>query len=416
MKAPDYACFDDLLTAEERDLRTRVRDFVTAEVLPLVADHYERGAFPTVLVPRLASLGLLEEHAPVADGLIAHELERADAGLRSFVSVHAHLAASAVRFLGSDAQRARYLPAMARGDTIGAFSLTEPDHGSDPGSMSTVAQAVPGGFILNGHKRWATNGTLAGVAVVWARLLDCAPAHDSRSAASGGAERGAIPESTERGAERGVERSAEQGGEIAAFLVERETPGFRALSIEGKLSFRMSASSELLLHDCFVSEGQRLPGARGLGSALRCLNEARYGIVWGVAGAAEAAFEEALEYSIHREQFGRPIAGFQLTQAKLADMYAAVVQSKLLALHLGRLKERDALHYSAVSLGKRTNVRHALEVAHTARTILGAHGITGGAAALRHAANLESELTYEGTDEVHALVLGRYLTGLDAFR
>ncbi|MDQ3701766.1 MAG: acyl-CoA dehydrogenase family protein [Chloroflexota bacterium] len=400
MKAPDYAGFDILLKAEERDLRARVRDFVTTEVLPLVADHYERGAFPTPLVPRLAALGLLEEHAPVADGIIAHELERADAGLRSFVSVHAHLAASAIRFLGTDEQRARYLPAMSGGETIGAFSLTEPDHGSDPGSMSTVARAVPGGFILNGHKRWATNGTLAGVAVVWARLLgDSAPAADSRRASA-----------------RGAQGSTEQGGEITAFLVERETPGFRAVPIEGKLSFRMSASSELLLRDCFVPQGQRLPGARGLGSALRCLNEARYGIVWGVAGAAEASFEEALEYSIHREQFGRPIAGFQLTQAKLADMYAAVVQSKLLALHLGRLKERNALHYSAVSLGKRTNVRHALEVAHTARTILGAHGITGGAVALRHAANLESELTYEGTDEVHALVLGRYLTGLDAFR
>jgi glutaryl-CoA dehydrogenase len=186
--------------------------------------------------------------------------------------------------------------------------------------------------------------------------------------------------------------------------------------IERKLSFRMSASSELFLERCFVPEGQRLPGARGLGSALRCLNEARFGIVWGTAGAAEACFEEGLRYGLAREQFGRPIAGFQLTQEKLADMYAAVVQAKLLALHLGRLKERGALHYSAVSLGKRTNVRHALSVARTARTILGAHGITAEAGALRHAANLESELTYEGTDEVHALVLGRHLTGLDAFR
>jgi glutaryl-CoA dehydrogenase len=386
MDAPDYARFDDLLTAQEVELRDRVRRFVREEVLPLVPDHYERGAFPAFLIPRLAALGLLEEHAPVADGLVALELERADAGLRSFVSVHAHLAASAIRFYGTDAHKERYLPAMARGETVGAFSLTEPGHGSDPGAMATVARRVPGGYLLDGHKRWATNGTLAGVVVLWARLLA-----DGADAAS-------------------------PDGDVAAFLIEPGTAGFRARPIDGKLSFRMSASSELLLEGCFVPEGQRLPGARGLGAALRCLNEARFGIVWGVAGAAEACFEEALAYALGREQFGRPIAGFQLTQAKLADMYAAVVQSKLLALHLGRLKERGVLHYSAVSLGKRTNVRHAMSVAHTARTVLGAHGITKEASALRHAANLESELTYEGTDEVHALVLGRYLTGLDAFR
>jgi glutaryl-CoA dehydrogenase len=389
---PDYAGFDDLLSAEERALRDRVRAFVTEEVLPLVPDHYERGAFPTHLIPRLAALELLEERAPVQDGLVAHELERADAGLRSFVSVHAHLAAGAVRFFGSDAQRARYLPALARGELIGAFSLTEPGHGSDPGAMDTVARPVGGGFVLDGHKRWATNGTLAGVIVVWARIVPAgtAPAETASARPS--------------------------GGEVAAFLLERGTPGLRVAPIERKLSFRMSASSELFLERCFVPEGQRLPGAKGLGSALRCLNEARFGIVWGTAGAAEACFEEGLRYGLAREQFGRPIAGFQLTQEKLADMYAAVVQAKLLALHLGRLKERGALHYSAVSLGKRTNVRHALSVARTARTILGAHGITAEAGALRHAANLESELTYEGTDEVHALVLGRHLTGLDAFR
>jgi glutaryl-CoA dehydrogenase len=252
--------------------------------------------------------------------------------------------------------------------------------------MDTVARPAPGGHVLRGHKRWATNGTLAGVVVVWARLL---PAEGTPGA---------------------------PGGEVAGFLVERGTPGFRPLPIERKLSFRMSASSEIVLEDCFVPEGQRLPGAKGLGAPLRCLTEARYGIVWGVAGAAEACFEEALAYSLAREQFGRPIAGFQLTQAKLADMYAAAVQMKLLALHLGRLKERGVLHHTAVSLGKRTNVRHALAVAHTARSILGAHGVTAEASALRHAANLESELTYEGTDEVHALVLGRHLTGLDAFR
>ena len=380
---PDYARFDDLLTEEERVLRDRVRGFVREEVLPLVADHYERGAFPTHLVPRLVELGLFEEHAPVADGLVAHELERADAGLRSLVSVHAHLAGSAIRFYGSEEQKARYLPAIARGESIGAFSLTEPGHGSDPGGMETVARPVDGGYVLNGHKRWATNGTMAGVVVVWARLLP---------------------------------REGDGPGEIRGFLVDKGTKGLRPEAIEQKLSFRMSVSAELFFDDCFLPEAQLLPGARGLGGPLRCLSEARYGIIWGVAGAAEACFEEALAYSLEREQFGRPLGGFQLTQEKLADMYAAVVQSKLLALHLGRLKERGQLHHTSVSLGKRTNVRHALAVARTARTVLGARGITAETVSLRHAANLETEMTYEGTDEVHALALGRHLTGLDAFR
>jgi glutaryl-CoA dehydrogenase len=382
MDPPDYARFDELLSAEERALRDRLRAFVQDAVAPLVADHYERGAFPEALIPQLAALGVFEAHRPVEDGLIAHELERGDAGLRSFVSVHSHLAGCAIHLFGSDDQRSRYLPAMARGQVIGAFSLTEPGHGSDPGSMETNAQRVEGGYVLNGHKRWATNGTLAGVTVVWAQLAGSTP---------------------------------EDSG-IRGLLVEAGTPGFRPVPIERKLSFRMSASSEILLRDCFVPESQLLPGARGLGAPLRCLSEARYGIVWGVAGAAEACFEEALGYSLTREQFGKPIGGFQLTQEKLADMYAAVVQAKLLALHLGRLKERGALHHTTISLGKRTNVRHALAVARTARTVLGAHGITADAMALRHAANLESELTYEGTDEVHALALGRHLTGLDAFR
>jgi glutaryl-CoA dehydrogenase len=374
--APDYAGFDDLLTDDERALRDRVRAFVNDEARPLVADHYERGTFPNHLIPRMAALGLYEHRAPVADGLISHELERADAGLRSFVSVHVHLAGSALRLYGSDEQKARCLPPMARGELIGAFSLTEPGHGSDPGGMETTATPAPGGFVLNGHKRWATNGTIADVVVVWAKL----------------------------------------DGEVRGFLVERGTKGYRPVQIDRKLSFRMSVSSELFFEDCFVPETQLLPGARGLGGPLRCLSEARYGIVWGTAGAAESCFEEALTHSLEREQFGRPLAGFQLTQKKLADMYAACVQAKLLALHLGRQKERGQLHHTTVSLGKRTNVRHALFVARTARTVLGAHGITDEAVSLRHAANLETEITYEGTDEVHALALGRHLTGLDAFR
>lgn len=381
LTSPDYTGFDSLLSEAERAARDRVRQFVDHEVLPLVADHYERGTFPGPLIPRLAMLGLFDEHPPVVDGLLAAELERADAGLRSLVSVHCHLAGNAIRFYGSPEQQARYLPDMAAGRCIGAFSLTEPGHGSDPAALETTATPRDGGFILNGHKRWATNGTIAGVVVIWARMLD-----------------------------------GDQPGEIRGFLVEAGTPGFRAAPIERKLSFRMSASSELFLDKCFVSESQMLPGARGLVAPLRCLTEARYGIIWGVAGAAQACFEESLAYARQRQQFGRPIGGFQLTQEKLADMYAAVVQARLLALHLGRLKERGALHHTAVSLGKRTNVRHALMVARTARTILGAHGITADTVSMRHAANLESELTYEGTDEVHALIIGRHLTGLDAFR
>jgi glutaryl-CoA dehydrogenase len=373
---PDYARFDDLLTAEERAIRDRAREFVNAEAIPLVADHYERGAFPSRLIPLMAELGLYQHRNAVADGLVSHELERADAGLRSFVSVHVHLAGSAIRFYGSDDQKARYLPAMERGECIGAFSLTEPAHGSDPGGMETAAHAVPGGFVLNGHKRWSTNGLVADVVVVWAKL----------------------------------------DGEVRGFLVDKGSQGYRPVEIGRKLSFRMSVSSELFFEDCFLPEAQLLPAAKGLGGPLRCLSEARYGIAWGTAGAAEACFEEALAYSLEREQFGRKLGGFQLTQEKLADMYAACVQAKLLALHLGRLKEQGQLHHTSISLGKRTNVRHAMSVARTARTILGAHGITDAAVSLRHAANLETEMTYEGTDEVHALVLGRHLTGLDAFR
>ena len=387
MATPDYTGFENLLTPDERSLRDKVRAFVDEHALPLVPDHYERATFPSHLILPMAALGLYTHHDPVSDGLISHELERADAGLRSFVSVHVHLAGSALRFYGSEQQKAKYLPAMARGELIGAFSLTEPDHGSDPGGMETTATPAPGGFVLNGHKRWATNGSVADVVVVWAKLDGA-------------------------GGDRGGDGSAE----IRGFLVDRGTKGFRPVQIDRKLSFRMSVSSELFFEDCFVPESQLLPGARGLGGPLRCLTEARYGIVWGTAGAAEACFEEALAYSLAREQFGRPLAGFQLTQQKLADMYAACVQAKLLALHLGRQKERGALHHTTVSLGKRTNVRHAMAVARTARTVLGAHGITDAAVSLRHAVNLETEMTYEGTDEVHALSLGRHLTGLDAFR
>jgi glutaryl-CoA dehydrogenase len=303
------------------------------------------------------------------------------------VSVHGHLAQAAIRFFGTPEQKARFLPRMARGEILGAFSLTEPDHGSDPSGLEVTARPVAGGYRLDGHKKWATNATHAGVTVVWARVV----------------EEGQVPTDASSRAIRG-------------FIVEAGTPGFRPIPIHRKLSFRVSASSEIRLENCFIPEANALPSAIGLGAALKCLNEARYGIVWGVAGAAQACFEEAVTYAGLRVQFGRPIAGFQLTQSKLATMYGQVTQAMLLALHLGRLKERGALHHTDVSLGKLVNVRHALDVARTARTVLGANGILDTAVSLRHAANLESELTYEGTDEVHQLVLGRKLTGLDAFR
>lgn len=381
MEPPDYAAFDRLLSADELALRARVRWFAQERAAPLIPDYYERGVFPAQLVPELAAAGLLEpegmtRHGPVAEGLIAQELERADAGLRSFVSVHAHLCGTAIQRFGSPAQRERYLPAMARGAVIGAFALTESTHGSDPAGLETIARRTADGYVLDGHKRWSTNATLAQIVVVWAKL----------------------------------------DGEVRGFIVPTAAPGCTISPIEGKLSFRASASAEIELRACLLPEEALLPGAAGLRAPLQCLTEARYGIIWGVVGAAEACFEEALRYAGERRQFDRQLAGFQLTQLKLADMYGRLVQMKLLALHLGRLKEQGALHHSHVSLGKRENVRGAQAIARTARTILGAHGITSAAVSLRHAQNLETEATYEGTDEIHALALGRALTGIDAFR
>lgn len=379
--APDYADFDRLLRPEELALRAEVRAFVGTQALPLIPDCYERGVFPRQIIPAMAERGLLEpegveRRGAVAQGLLAQELERADAALRSFVSVHAHLCGAALARFGSAEQRERYLGPMARGEVIGAFALTEPEHGSDPAALETAARRADSGFLLEGRKRWCTNGTLAGLIVVWAKL----------------------------------------DGVIRGFLLPAGTPGLLVRPIERKLSYRASASSELELRECRLPEEALLPGAEGLRGPLTCLTEARYGIIWGVVGAAEACFEEALAYSQERRQFGRPIGGFQLTQEKLADMYGRLVQMKLLALHLGRLKERGALQHAHVSLGKRENVRGAQAIARTARSILGAHGITDAAVSLRHAENLETEATYEGTDEVHALALGRALTGLDAFR
>ena len=312
----------------------------------------------------------------VAYGVACRELEAVDSGLRSFVSVQGSLAMFAIHRWGTEQHRQEWLPRMATGEALGCFGLTEPDSGSDPGSMRTRARRDGDDWVLDGTKMWITNGTLADVAVIWARTDDG----------------------------------------VRGFVVPTDTPGFTANEVHHKLSLRASVTAELVLDGVRLPEDAALPEVVGLRGPLSCLNEARYGIVWGVVGAARACFESALAYSLTREQFGRPIAGFQLSQRKLADMVVEVNRSGLLALTLGRLKDAGTLHPSQVSLGKLANVRGALDVARTARTLLGANGITLEYPVMRHASNLETVLTYEGTEEVHALTIGNALTGLNAFR
>ncbi|TCP56331.1 glutaryl-CoA dehydrogenase [Tamaricihabitans halophyticus] len=381
----DFLAVDAQLSAEERDVRDTVRKFANEELAPNVADWYESGDLPTELAKRFGELGLFGMHlsgygcagtSAVSYGIACRELEAIDSGLRSFVSVQGSLAMYAIHRWGSEEQRTEWLPKMAAGEAIGCFGLTEPDSGSDPGSMRTRARKDGSDWVLDGTKMWITNGTLAAVAVVWAQ--------------------------TEDG--------------IRGFLVPAGTPGFSARAIHSKLSLRASVTAELVLEGVRLPESAVLPGATGLRGPLSCLNEARFGILWGVAGAARACYAAALDYSSTREQFGRPLAGFQLTQRKIADMLVAVNQANLLALHLGRLKDAEQLQPQQVSFGKMANVSAALEVARTARTVLGANGITLEYPVMRHAANLETVLTYEGTEEVHALTLGAAATGISAFR
>ena len=372
------------LSDDERLLRETVRRYVRERFLPGIAAHYEAGTFPDGIARDLGDLGLLGMHldgygcagaSATAYGLACLELEAGDSGLRSFCSVQGSLAMFAIHRFGSEEQKERWLPPMARGELIGCFGLTEPDAGSNPAAMRARARRDGEGWLLNGSKMWITNGSVADVAVVWART---------------------------------------DTGEVNGFLVEAGTPGFRAPEMHHKLSLRASITSELVLDNVRVPETNRLPDAASLRGPLSCLNEARYGSVWGAAGAARACYEAALDYARSREQFGKPIAGFQLTQAKLVDMAVKVGQSTLLALHLGRLKDRGELRPEQVSFGKYHNVATALDVAHTARTVLGANGITLEYPVLRHANNLESVLTYEGTHEMHTLILGQALTGIDA--
>ncbi|NHD17466.1 MULTISPECIES: acyl-CoA dehydrogenase family protein [unclassified Actinopolyspora] len=378
---------DDELSSEQLAVRDSVRALCRDRVRPHVAEWFERGEFPRAreLARELGELGVLGMHldgygcagmSAVDYGVVCEELEACDSGLRSLVSVQGSLAMFAMWRWGSEEQKQHWLPSMAAGESIGCFGLTEPDHGSDPSSMRTSARRDGSDWVLNGRKMWITNGSIADVAVVWAQ--------------------------TEEG--------------VRGFVVPTDTPGFAAPEIEHKLSLRASVTSELVLDEVRLPAEAVLPEAVGLRGPLSCLNEARYGIVWGACGAGRSCLETALEYSTTREQFGKPLAGHQLTQSKLADMAVRVQNGRLLALHLGRRKDAGTLLPQQVSFGKLDNVRGALEVARTSRTLLGANGISMEYPIMRHMTNLESVLTYEGTSEMHALTIGSALTGVDAFR
>ena len=384
-QALDLYALDAQLGDEERMIRDTVRAFVTDRVLPVIEEHFRAGTFPTDLIAPMAEMGLLGANlqgygcaglGPVAYGLIMQELERGDSGLRSFVSVQGALCMYPIHAYGSEEQKERWLPAMARGERIGCFGLTEPDAGSDPGAMRTRAVKVKDGYVLNGAKAWITNGSVADVAVVWARCED---------------------------------------GAIRGFLVERGAQGFSSRDYHGKFSLRASVTSELILADCRVPEDAILPKTSGLKHALSCLTQARYGIAWGGIGAAMAVFDEALRYAQHRIAFGKPIAATQIQQEKLVFMANEITKGQLLALQLGRLKERDQATPVRVSLAKRNNIWLARECARLAREILGANGIADEYQTGRHFCNIEAVYTYEGTHDIHTLIVGEAITGMPAF-
>ena len=381
----DLLRVDDQLTEEERLVRDTVRAFASDRIMPHIADWFEAGTLPREIVPELGKMGLLGMHlhgygcagmGPVAYGLTCREMEAADSGLRSLVSVQGSLSMFPIWKYGSEDQKNEWLPRMAAGEAIGCFGLTEPDHGSDPSSMKTRAIINGGDWVLSGSKMWITNGSIADIAVVWASTPDG----------------------------------------IRGFLVPRGARGFTSRNIHKKMSLRASVTSELNFDEVRLPQDSVLPGVTGLKGPLSCLSEARFGIVWGVTGAARACFEAAVDYATTREQFGQKIGGFQLTQSKLAWMLADLARAQLLALHLGRLKEAGTITPEQVSLGKMANVRVAIDIARTARTVLGANGITLEYPVIRHANNLESVLTYEGTEEIHTLALGQAITGISAYR
>jgi len=381
----DFLAVDGLLDQDERDIRDTVRAFADAELAPHVAQWYEQGILPDDLGPRLGKVGLLGMHldgygcagmSATAYGVACRELEAVDSGLRSFVSVQGSLAMFAIHHWGSDQQKDEWLPRMASGEALGCFALTEPEAGSDPASMRTRARRDGDDWVLNGSKMWCTNGTIADVAVVWAQ--------------------------TDEG--------------VRGFVVPTSSPGFSATKIERKLSLRASISASLAFDDLRLPGDAAFPEVRGLKGPLTCLNEARYGILWGAVGAARACYEESLAYSLQRSTFGKPLAAFQLTQKKLADMVVAVNNASLAAVQIGRLKDAGELSPAQVSYGKLANVRAALEVARSARSILGGAGITLDHSVMRHMSNLETVLTYEGTEEMHLLSVGAAVTGIPAFR
>jgi glutaryl-CoA dehydrogenase len=384
LDALDFLEIEALLSAEEIALRDRVRAFVRQQILPEIEDWFERGVFPSELAPEFGKLGLLgmglegfgcPGGSEVDYGLACLEIEAGDSGLRSFMSVQGSLVMFAIHRFGSEEQKEEWLPRLASGEAIGCYALTEPESGSDPGSMTTLARRERGDWILNGRKRWNTNGLVSDVAIIWAK--------------------------------------AEEG--IRGFVVPADTPGLAFSSIDRSYSLRAAARSELTLEDARLPEGAVLPEVTGLRGPLTCLNEARYGIVWGAVGAGRACFESALEHAKNRVQFGKPIGGFQLTQRKLAEMALRLNTGALLAVHLGRMKDEGRARAEQISMGKLNNARAALDVAREARTILGGNGVTADYPVMRHMANLESVITYEGTEEVHMLVIGAALTGLRAF-
>jgi len=381
----DYFNIESLLSADEKMIRDTVREFVSAEIIPIIEKYNREGKFPYQLVEKMAALGLYGVTLPqkysgaelnsVAYGLIMQELERGDSGIRSFVSVQSSLVMYPIYTFGSEEQKDFWLPQLAQGEKIGCFGLTEPDYGSNPGGMITKAEKVKDGYLLNGAKMWITNGTIADVAVVWAKL----------------------------------------DGIVRGFLVEKGMKGFTAPEMKGKHSLRASVTSELIFDNVFVPDKNILPKSEGLKNALMCLSQARYGIAWGVVGSMMACYDTALNYSKSRIQFGKPIASFQMTQEKLVFMITEITKAQLLNLQLGRMKDKGTLKHTHVSMAKRNNCEKASEIAKLAREILGANGILDEYPVMRHLANLESVKTYEGTHEMHTLIIGEDITGISAF-
>jgi glutaryl-CoA dehydrogenase len=381
----DYYNSDSLFSEEEKMIRNSVREFVSEEIIPIIEKHNRESTFPIQLIPKMAELGLFGTTLPqkydcaelnnVSYGLVMQELERGDSGIRSFVSVQSALVMYPIYTFGSEEQKDFWLPLLAKGKKIGCFGLTEPDYGSNPSGMVTKAEKVDGGYVLNGAKMWITNGTIADVAVVWAKL----------------------------------------DGVVRGFLVEKGSKGFTAPEMKGKHSLRASVTSELIFDNVFIPENNILPKTEGLKNALMCLNQARYGIAWGVVGAMMACYDTALNYAKSRIQFSKPIAAYQITQEKLVYMLTEITKSQLLNIQLGRMKDNGTLRHTHVSMAKRNNCEKALEIAHISREILGANGILDEYPVMRHAANLESVKTYEGTHEMHTLIIGEDITGFPAF-